>query len=142
MPNHKTHERVGLLFTPVVVVPVSIWFNLTFIQSLYILVAYLFSNYFMTPDLDTDSQPYYRWSFLRFIWYPYKKLIPHRSVFSHSGPISGTLRFLYIGILVTALFAYFNILVFPYMVYVWYAIVAVDVLHTVLDFSMKGKKKE
>ena len=50
------------------------------------------------PQLDVTSKPFYRWSFLRFLWIPYQN-IPHRSILSH-GLIIGTLiRVLYISII-------------------------------------------
>ena len=47
------------------------------------------------PDLDTQSKQYTRWSFFRFLWYPYQAFFAHRSRWSH-GLIFGTfLRVVY-----------------------------------------------
>ena len=41
------------------------------------------------PDLDTRSNALRRWGPLGFLWWPYRLLIPHRSLWSH-GPVLGT----------------------------------------------------
>jgi uncharacterized metal-binding protein len=42
------------------------------------------------PDLDTASKQYSRWSFVKFLWFPYRNFFKHRSRWSH-GLIFGTL---------------------------------------------------
>jgi uncharacterized metal-binding protein len=53
-------------------------------------VAYVVGTIWLSPDLDLVSQPYMAWGPLKWIWWPYMKLVPHRSWLSH-GPIIGTL---------------------------------------------------
>ncbi len=43
----------------------------------------------LSPDLDTRSNALRRWGALSFLWWPYRLLIPHRSLWSH-GPLLGT----------------------------------------------------
>ncbi len=43
----------------------------------------------LSPDLDTRSNALRRWGVLGFLWWPYRRLIPHRSLWSH-GPVLGT----------------------------------------------------
>ena len=43
----------------------------------------------LSPDLDTHSNALRRWGALGFLWWPYRRLIPHRSLWSH-GPVLGT----------------------------------------------------
>ncbi|WP_370593073.1 metal-binding protein [Synechococcus sp. M16.1] len=43
----------------------------------------------LSPDLDTRSNALRRWGVLGFLWWPYRLLIPHRSLWSH-GPLLGT----------------------------------------------------
>ena len=50
--------------------------------------AFLVGGLWLSPDLDTLSRPLQRWGPLRWIWWPYRKLVPHRSLFSH-GPLIG-----------------------------------------------------
>ena len=51
--------------------------------------GFLIGGLWLSPDLDTKSKPIARWGALQIIWWPYRKLIHHRSPLSH-GPIIGT----------------------------------------------------
>ncbi len=51
--------------------------------------AFFTGGLWLSPDLDTNSLPLKRWGVLQGLWWPYKKVIPHRSIFSH-GPFIGT----------------------------------------------------
>ena len=53
-------------------------------------LAFLIGGLWLSPDLDTNSLPYQRWGPLRWLWWPYRKALRHRSVLSHS-PLLGTL---------------------------------------------------
>ncbi|WP_204318311.1 DUF2227 family putative metal-binding protein, partial [Serratia marcescens] len=44
-------------------------------------IGFLVGTTFLTPDLDTYSNAYNKCGFLRIFWYPYKKVMPHRSFF-------------------------------------------------------------
>lgn len=129
MPGHKTHDRIAWILTPVCIYTATTWYT-TFWYALYIGASFLLASYFLSPDLDLDSAIYKRWGFFRFYWYPYKKLVKHRSWISHSGPISGTLRFLYVLPLLFWLtyFGGYDILVCIYI-----GIVLADCIHTLSD---------
>ncbi|WP_370455492.1 DUF2227 family putative metal-binding protein [Synechococcus sp. RSCCF101] len=43
----------------------------------------------LSPDLDTRSRALRRWGPLGWIWWPYRRLLPHRSPISHA-PLLGT----------------------------------------------------
>lgn len=61
------------------------------------LAAYLFSGFWLSDDLDTYSLSYKRWGWLRWLWWPYQKAVPHRSWISHGigfGPIFRVAYFL------------------------------------------------
>ena len=51
--------------------------------------ACLVGGLWLSPDLDTQCLALRRWGPLGFIWWPYRQLIPHRSIWSH-GPLIGT----------------------------------------------------
>ena len=51
--------------------------------------ACLVGGLWLSPDLDTRSNALRRWGVLGFLWWPYRRLIPHRSLWSH-GPVLGT----------------------------------------------------
>lgn len=142
MPNHKTHDRVGLLLTPAIAA--GGYIAHIEINHLTILVfGYIAATYFITPDLDTNSAPYYRWGILRFIWYPYKQLIPHRSWISHSTIISGTIRFFYLFSIIALLLMAVGITwaqlltLISYYGILWLCIVLVDTVHVILDLFWK-----
>ncbi|MBN2110335.1 MAG: metal-binding protein [Methanosarcinaceae archaeon] len=100
MPDGKMHEMIN---TAVLLIIVSV---LTYIAKLkepaifasYVntsiilifAIAYVFSTFFLSPDLDIDSSSYRRWGMLRILWWPYKVIFKHRGI-SHNpvlGPLS------------------------------------------------------
>ena len=98
MPSGKTHDKLTVI-TALAAVPVwwleapaRDWVGLT-----VGLTAYLFSGFWLSDDLDTRSLAYKRWGAFRFLWWPYQKLVPHRSWVSHGigfGPIFRVAYFL------------------------------------------------
>lgn len=105
MPSGKTHDGITFLLTAPVWL--AAW-QITGSVSLAVITtgAFLFGGLMFGPDLDTRSTQYSRWSFFRFLWYPYQKFFKHRSRWSH-GLIFGTfLRVVYfVGILTLVSFA-------------------------------------
>ena len=53
-------------------------------------VAFFVGGLWLSPDLDTRSNALRRWGPLAFLWGPYRRLLRHRSVWSH-GPLLGTI---------------------------------------------------
>lgn len=63
--------------------------------------AFLVGGLWLSPDLDTKTIALKRWGIFQSLWWPYRKLVPHRSIFSH-GPFIGTaLRLSYLIIIIT-----------------------------------------
>jgi uncharacterized metal-binding protein len=52
-------------------------------------LAFLLGGLWLSPDLDTPSRVTARWGPLRGLWWPYRRLLRHRSLLSHS-PLIGT----------------------------------------------------
>jgi hypothetical protein len=50
---------------------------------------FLLGGLWLSPDLDTFSRATARWGPLRLLWWPYRRLLRHRSLLSHS-PLLGT----------------------------------------------------
>lgn len=99
MPSGKVHDRITITAA---VLSVPAWFMLaptsTFPTYIGALTAFVLSGYLLSDDLDTKSLALKRWGPLRFIWTPYRKLVPHRSWLSHGivvGPIG---RVVYISL--------------------------------------------
>jgi len=57
--------------------------------------AYLFSGIWLSDDLDTNSLAYKRWGVVRFLWWPYRILVPHRSWLSHGIAVGPLVRAIY-----------------------------------------------
>ncbi len=86
MPSGKTHDAITVVGA---VAAVPAWWLLTHEPRDWTLCAtlagsILFSGLMLSPDLDLNSSIYHRWGPLKFLWLPYQKLVPHRSILSHS----------------------------------------------------------
>lgn len=100
MPSGKTHDAITVV-TATAAVPV--WYAISPVHNsgpLAVAIgAYLFSGFYFSDDLDTRSVAYRRWGPLRFLWWPYQKLVPHRSWISHGIGIGPLLRVVYFGLM-------------------------------------------
>src|SRR5436305_9344184 len=97
MPDGKTHDKITVIGA---VAAVPAWAFLApppheWSVGLTLFGATLFSGLMLSPDLDLDSSIYRRWGPFRFLWWPYQKIMPHRSVASHSLLLGPLLRILY-----------------------------------------------
>ena len=54
--------------------------------------AFLLGGLWLSPDLDLPSRASRRWGPLGLIWWPYRRLLRHRSVLSHSPFLGSGLR--------------------------------------------------
>ncbi|MFN8577812.1 MAG: metal-binding protein [Candidatus Sericytochromatia bacterium] len=96
MPSGKTHDSIAWYFF----IPFAYlsWYLST--DLLFVIIyssAYFFSNFMFSGDLDLCSVQSKRWGIFRWIWIPYRKMIPHRSKLSH-GVLHGTVfRIIYLG---------------------------------------------
>ncbi|MDS3860726.1 metal-binding protein [Thermosynechococcaceae cyanobacterium BACA0444] len=88
MPSGRVHDRVTVVLSPLAGLGAGVWGQRWELATLAI-VGVLVSGFFLSPDLDILSKPYQRWGWLRWLWWPYQRFIPHRSWLSH-GPIIGT----------------------------------------------------
>jgi uncharacterized metal-binding protein len=94
MPSGRTHLRIeGVLLAvwaaAAVVCARQEWLGATEIAGF--LVAYLFSMFLLSPDLDlAKSDSYRRWGPLRWLWAPYAAAFRHRRVSHHPlfGPMT------------------------------------------------------
>lgn len=71
--------------------------------TLLMVGAYLFSGLLLSNDLDIASRIYKRWGPLRLLWYPYQRLMPHRSPLSHGLIVGPVLRVLYLYVMLELL---------------------------------------
>jgi uncharacterized metal-binding protein len=68
---------------------------------LIVVGSHIWATWMLSPDLDIDSAIYDRWGPLRWLWWPYQRLVPHRHWVSHSG-VSGVLRLAYLTVAIWA----------------------------------------
>ncbi len=66
-------------------------------------LAFLLGGLWLSPDLDTISRPSRRWGPLRLLWWPYRRLLRHRSLLSHSPLLGSAGRLLYLAALLLGL---------------------------------------
>lgn len=82
-------------------------------------LAFLMGGLLLSPDLDIHSRPTARWGALGVLWWPYRRLLRHRSLLSHS-PLLGTAgRLAYLGCIVMMLAAVLEPLGTPAPVRLW-----------------------
>ena len=66
-------------------------------------LGFLVGGLWLSPDLDTHSNPSRRWGPLRILWEPYRRLLSHRSLFSHTPLLGSAGRLAYLAGLLLAL---------------------------------------
>jgi len=95
MTSGEDHDNAIKVWT----IPISIVLSLIFGWRDGIIggAAFFIGGLWLSPDLDTNSLSFKRWGILKIFWWPYQKMIPHRSIISH-GPLIGT--FFRIGYLI------------------------------------------
>jgi uncharacterized metal-binding protein len=106
MPSGKVHDRITVIGAGVAV---PFYYLLApqpkdLMAGVTLIAATLFSGLLLSPDLDLDSSIYNRWGPLRFLWWPYQRLMPHRSYLSHSFVIGPILRVAYFALVSWGLF--------------------------------------
>ena len=87
MASGRAHDRATLLFSALLGVSAAVIWGLD--TGLVAAAACVIGGLWLSPDLDTHSNALRRWGPLRGLWCPYRRLIPHRSLWSH-GPLIGT----------------------------------------------------
>ena len=106
MPDGKTHDKITVIGAAAAI---PAWWLLTpipadYTEGLAFVGATLFSGLMLSPDLDLNSSIYHRWGPFKYLWWPYQKIIPHRSRLSHSFLLAPLLRVIYFLFFAWALF--------------------------------------
>ena len=89
MPSGHAHDAITILLAAPAAVATYGWTQ-DLPTTAIIAVSFIFAGVMFGPDLDTASKQYSRWSFVKFLWFPYRTFFKHRSRWSH-GLIFGTL---------------------------------------------------
>ena len=99
MATGQQHDKATKICSLVFGVCIGIYLDIQ--TGVYGGIAFAIGGLWLSPDLDTESKPLKRWGIFKIIWFPYRKLIKHRSFISHS-PIIGTLiRLIYLYVIST-----------------------------------------
>jgi len=136
MPNYQTHDRIAYITTPVIAAATYIGSDNATVAGV-VAISFLIANHWLSPDLDIDSIMNHRWGWLYIIWFPYKKVLHHRSVWTHSGPLSATIRLLYLLMWILRVVFIFDInipLFIPTFLYI--GMILADSLHSLLDWLL------
>ncbi len=111
MPNGPTHDFLTVASAAVATPLVISLPQMNALNYACLIGAYVGSNYLFSNDLDLHSDSYDRWGLLRFIWYPYQKVIHHRNWVSHGLIVGPLLRIVYFACAVfLLLFGLFKLL--------------------------------
>lgn len=106
MPSGKVHDRITI-GAAALAVPVWLHFSPTpraLGAGALLIGAMLFSGLALSPDLDLESSVYKRWGIFRWLWWPYQRLVKHRSWVSHSFLLGPLLRVAYFLVFVWGIF--------------------------------------
>ncbi len=99
MASGKEHDKSTKLWSLLFTVALSLVLGPKI--GLLFGTTFLIGGLWLSPDLDTKSNALKRWGFLQWIWKPYQKLIPHRSILSHGPFIGTTIRISYLVSLIS-----------------------------------------
>ncbi|MFM8604802.1 MAG: DUF2227 family putative metal-binding protein [Cyanobium sp.] len=61
-------------------------------------LAFLVGGLWLSPDLDTRSNASRRWGPLAVLWWPYRRVLSHRSALSHTPLLGSAGRLLYLAV--------------------------------------------
>ena len=86
MASGRDHDRATLTWFLPIGLLTGWW--LGWINGALSALAFLVGGLWLSPDLDVRSAALRRWGVLGAIWWPYRRLLPHRSLLSH-GPLIG-----------------------------------------------------
>jgi len=92
---HKSHDVLTKIAA--VLMGILVGFYLGPLCGIMMGISVVFGGYFLSPDLDTHSEPYKRWDSLRYIWIPYHKIFSHRSFWTHCPILGSVIRILWIA---------------------------------------------
>ena len=65
--------------------------------------GFLVGGLWLSPDLDTRSRATRRWGPLALLWWPYRRVLSHRSALSHTPLLGSAGRLLYLALAVAGL---------------------------------------
>lgn len=106
MASGRSHDRATWLLSLPFALLWMPWLGLAGVASAA--AGFLVGGLWLSPDLDTRSNPSRRWGPLALLWWPYRRGLRHRSLLSHSPLLGSALRLAYLAALLLALSALFS----------------------------------
>lgn len=100
MPDARVHDAVTLAGATLLIpatwaIPSdNRWLSCAMVSGGHLLSGWMFSC-----DLDVSSEQAHRWGPLRWLWWPYERLVAHRSWLSHGLIVGPLLRVLYFAVI-------------------------------------------
>jgi len=84
MPDYATHQKVNSIVLTVYTAFIITMFLMSrgTLSGNHVIFAlsFVISSYCLTPDLDTKSIPFYRWSVLKVFWSMFQRVSKHRGI--------------------------------------------------------------
>jgi len=137
MPAGKTHDKISIIFLPILLV-IFYFIGLGTATTIILTLSYLFSSFMFNGDLDLHSTPYNRWLFLKWIWLPYQNMFSHRSIYTHGLIIGTIIRLIYVGIIPLTIMFFMGIslsfLTNPLTLLIVIGLELGAALHTIADY--------
>jgi len=99
MPSGRTHDIFTCALIPSSLIAAQ-WYWGDLRLSVIATAAMAFAGLMFGPDLDLHSTQYRRWGPVRFIWYPYRLALKHRSRLSHGLLFSTVFRVAYFFVVI------------------------------------------
>jgi uncharacterized metal-binding protein len=96
LPGYRVHDALTVAAAAALVPAYQMLAPRPTLASAMVLAgSCLVSGLIFSPDLDVRSQPRRRWGRAGALWWPYEKLLPHRSRLSHGALIGPLFRLAY-----------------------------------------------
>jgi len=84
MPEYKVHQKLNAIILTIFTIINLILFQLCSvpitIHHVTFAISFIMSSWILTPDLDTKSIPFYRWSHARIVWIVFQRVSKHRGI--------------------------------------------------------------
>jgi len=113
VPGDAVHVKWAYRIAAVTALTLWVVFNVEITHIILMFAIYITAAKYWSPDIDLDSEPYQRWGILRFLIYPFKELVKHRSRWSHGWIIGAITINIYITIVFALIIAVLNLVWLP-----------------------------